>query len=281
LQPTGEWLSRPGGLAERLLQLRKDARLTGIEMAAGLGWPRSKVSKLENGRQMPSEADIIAWARACGVPGETPALLDALSEAQVIHRQYRHQLRRGHAAMQKEFDALVRGARRVRNAEVTVIPGLLQTAGYARYRALEAVRVHGADPDGAEAAVAARMRRQEVLYEPDRECEFVITEAALRFLLCPVAVMAGQVDRLTGLSGLPGITLGIIPFGVVLPVAPMHGFLIVGDQAFVELHVADDITPPRETAEYEKVMDMLMAEAVTGDDARGLLADAAEWLRSL
>jgi transcriptional regulator with XRE-family HTH domain len=250
-------------------------------VATQLGWPRSKISKMENGRQMPAAADVTAWATACGHPEAVAELLDALAEAETVHRQYRHQLRRGHAGLQQDFDRLVREAKRIRNAEVTVIPGLLQTADYARYRMLEAVRTHDYPADGVEAAVAARMRRQEVLYDTDREFEFVITEAALRLLLCPAQVMLGQVDRLTALSGLGNISLGIIPFDVVLPVAPMHGFLITDDLTTVELHVGEDFTPGRESAAYEAIADALMAEAVTGDEARRLLAAAAERLRDL
>ena len=59
---------------------------------------------------MPTDADIRAWAEACGQPDAVPELLDMLSEAQAVHRQWRHQLRGGHAAFQAEFDALVRAA---------------------------------------------------------------------------------------------------------------------------------------------------------------------------
>ena len=45
MQPTGETLNEPGGLAERLKRLRKVAGLTGVQLAAQLGWPRSKVLK--------------------------------------------------------------------------------------------------------------------------------------------------------------------------------------------------------------------------------------------
>jgi hypothetical protein len=38
--------------------------------------------------------------------------------------------------------------------------------------------------------------------------------------------MAGQLDRLLTVIGLPNVTLGIIPFGRELPIAPMVGFLI-------------------------------------------------------
>ena len=54
---------------------------------------------------------------------------DCSRDAQAVHRQWRHKLRGGHAALQAEFDTLVRGATRIRNFEVMLIPGLLQTAG--------------------------------------------------------------------------------------------------------------------------------------------------------
>jgi transcriptional regulator with XRE-family HTH domain len=280
LQPTGEWLNQPGGLAERLERMRKAAGLTGDQMAGQFGWPRTKVSKLENGRQMPTEADIRDWARACRQPDAVAEMLEQLGEAQSMHRRYRRQLRRGHAALQEDFDKFVRQANVIRNVEVTVIPGLLQTADYARYRALETVRVHGSDPGGAEDAVAARMRRQEVLYDGTREFEFIISEAALRFLLCPAGVMLGQLDRLASLSGLPNIRIGIIPFGVVLPVAPMLAFMIADDVTCVETHAGDEYRYGDESAEYARIADSLAAEAVTGDEARRLMTTAAELLRA-
>jgi transcriptional regulator with XRE-family HTH domain len=279
LQPTGEWLNQPGGLAERLQRMRKAAGLTGEVMAEQLGWPRTKISKLENGRQMPAEADITAWAQACGQAEAIPELLEQLGEAQSVHRQYRHRMRRGHASIQDDLAEIVKLARRIRNVEVTVIPGLLQTPGYARYRALEAVRVHGFAEDGVEPAVAARMRRQEILYEPGREFEFIITEAALRLRLCPPQVMLGQLDRLAGLSGLAGISLGIIPFDAELPVAPMLGFMMLDDVAYVETHTSEDLLAGPEAAQYQAIADGLAAEAVAGDDARRLLASAADKLR--
>ena len=275
MQPTGEWLNQPGGLAERLQRLRKAAGLTGDRLAAMLGWPRSKVPKLENGRQMPTEADIRAWAEACGQPEAVGELLDLLSDAQAVHRQWRHQLRSGQAALQAEFDAIVRGAKRVRNFEVLLIPGLLQTPDYARYRALEAVRLHGTRAEAVEETVAGRMRRQEVLYDTAKTFEFVITEAAFRLLLCPRPVMLGQLDRLLVASTLGNVTLGIIPAGTELPVAPMVGFLTVDDMTIVETFTSADTIPGQESAAYEQIFGELLAEAVTGDEARRLITAAA------
>ena len=280
MRPTGEWLTQPGGLAERLQRLRKSVPgLTGTRLAAQLGWPPSKIPKLENGRQMPSESDIRAWAEATGQPELIPELLDMLSEAQAVHRQWRHKLRGGQAALQAEFDALVRGGKRIRNFEVTFIPGLLQTPDYARYRALEAVRLHGAPPEGVEATVTAPARRQEVLYDMGKTFEFCVTEAAFRLLPCPRPVMLAQLDRLITASTLANVTFGIIPFDSELAVVPMLGFLTVDDVTVLETFTGYDTLRGQESAKCEQVFEELMAESVTGDEARRLITAAATSLR--
>lgn len=279
MQPTGEWLNQPGGLAERLRHLRKVAGLTGDQLASQLRWPRSKIPKLENGRQMPSESDITAWTQACGQPDAAPALLESLSEAQAVHRQWRHKIRSGHPALQGDFDVLVRRANRVRNFEILLIPGLLQTPDYARYRMLEAIRLHGAAEGQVEATVAARMRRQAVLYDTSKTFEFVITEAALRYLLCPPDVMLGQLDRLLIASGLGNVTLGIIPPGKELTIAPMAGFLMADDTTVLETFTSMDTCLGAESAAYHRYADELLAQSVTGEGARALITSAATELR--
>lgn len=276
MQPTGEFLSQPGGLAERLFVMRKTAGLTGARMAADLGWPRSKVSKLETGRQMPKPDDIRKWAAECGQPGAVPDLLDLLATAQAVHRQHKN---RGHAALQEDVDKLVRRAKRIRGFEVALIPGLLQTPDYARCRADEIARLSGKPEDDVEDTVATWMRRQEVLYDSAREFEFILTEAALWFHLAPAAAMAAQVDRLLSLFGLRNITLAIIPFGTELPVTPLHGFLMADDVTYLETYASDITLRGEESAPYGPIADALMAEAVTGDEARQLLVSAAARLR--
>jgi transcriptional regulator with XRE-family HTH domain len=277
LRPTGEWLNQPGGLAERLVRMRKAAGLTGDRLAAQFSWPRSKVPKIENGRQMPTEADIKAWAEACRQPGAIPDLLTLLADAQTVYRQWR--LGEGQAALQEQYDALVRDAKRIRNFELMLIPGLLQTPGYARYRALEAVRLHGAPESGVEETVAVRMRRADVLYDTAKSFEFVITDAALRYLLCPRPVMLAQLDKLANVSEFGNVTFGIIPPGRELPVAPMVGYLMADNTTIVETFTSAITIATRESPKYAEITDELMAEAVTGDAARTLIAAAAAELR--
>jgi transcriptional regulator with XRE-family HTH domain len=278
LQPTREWLNRPGGLAERLQRMRKAAGLTGDQLATRLGWTRAKVPKIENGRQMPTEADIKAWAEVTGQQRATAELLGMLADAQTVYRQWRLGAG-GHEALQGQYDAIVRNAKVIRNFQIMLIPGLLQTPEYARYRALEAVRLHDADPDGIEAVVAARMRRQEVLYDTTKTFTFVITEAALRYLLCPRPVMLAQLDRLATVSEFGNVSLGIIPPGVELPVAPMVGYLMADDTTIVETFTSAIAVSATEAPKYVQVTDELMAESVIGGEARKLIMAATDSLR--
>jgi hypothetical protein len=194
-------------------------------------------------------------------------------------REWRRELRAGHAALQVRFDDLVRGAARIRNFQIMLIPGLLQTPDYARYRALEAVRLHGTDQSKVEETVAARMRRQEVLYDTSKTFEFIICEAALRYLLCPPPVMRAQLDRLLGVLGLSNVTFGIIPPGRELAVCPMAGFLMADDITVVETFTSADTLRGEESAKYAEFADLLMRQAVTGDHARRLITAAADELR--
>jgi transcriptional regulator with XRE-family HTH domain len=275
VQPTGVWLNQPGGLAERLVRIRKTAGLTGVELAAQLGWPRSKVPKLENGRQMPTEADITGWVTACGQPDERADLLALLDEAQSVYREWRLRLRSGHAALQAEYDTIVRGASRIRNFETLLVPGLLQTPDYARSQMEISARRFGESPDGVEEAVAARARRQEVLYDSGKTFEFVICEAAVRYLTCPVPVMSAQIDRLLTVTGLANVTFGVIPPGRELAVVPILGFLMVDDLVIMETYTSEVKPELAEASRYGNIMDDLLAAAETGAGARELLTRAA------
>lgn len=277
-----EWLNRPGGLVRQLRNLRRSAHLTGGQVASDLGWTQSKVSKIENGKQMPTDEDVLGWARVCHAGSDaTQALMELLAEAQGLHQEWKQQVRLGQVAIQRNYDDLAVRATTIRNTEIIYIPGLLQTAEYARCRIEESVRLHGASPDEVQAATAQRMLRQQVLYDTSKTFEFVITEAALRLLLCPAPAMLAQLDRLLGLTGMPHIKLGIIPFGVLLPTAPQNSFLLFDDDlAVVETIVGENMYHGDEASAYARAMDDLLAEAYFDAAARQLIARAMDELRS-
>lgn len=115
-----------------------------------------------------------------------------------------------------------------------------------------------------DAAVEARMRRQDVLYDTGKTFEFVITEAALRLLPCPPQVMLGQFDRLLSLD-LENVTLGIIPMGIELSMPAVNSFLMLDNAVIVESYGSEDQGGEEESAIYARIFDQLMAESVTGE----------------
>jgi transcriptional regulator with XRE-family HTH domain len=264
-------------LGLRLRELRRDARLTGRQLAELHGWDPSKISKIETGRQTPSEDNLEDWARACGKPELAPELIAALRTLETHYVQYRRMYRTGMTGGQRDFGELEAEAGAIRNFEHVFVSGLLQTPEYARYRLAEGVQRHGA-PDDLDDAVAARMQRQQVLYRRDKKFHFVLTEAALRYRVCPPEVMAGQLDRLMTLSTMPALRFGVIPFDVEYPVGPLHGFWIFDDQVVaVENFTASlNITQPTEVAEYLKIFDQLAEIAHYGSRARAIVTRALD-----
>lgn len=259
-------------LGKRLRELRTAAGLSGRALAESLSWPPSKVSKLENGRQTPTDDDIRDWTRGTNSEGETEALLASLHTLEVQHAEWQRQLRVGLKPHQQEIADLDAKTRLFRAFEPTFIPGLLQTAEYARYRFAQSITVFKVRNDIDE-AVAARVQRQDILYRPDKRFHFVLTEAVLRYRLCPPEIMLGQLDRLISFSQLPNVKLGIIGFETAYVVAPAHGFWILdADRVMVETFSAElNLAQPQELALYSGIFDNLAAVASYGRSARAII----------
>jgi len=165
---------------------------------------------------------------AVGAPPEV--VTDLLAELRNVRFEYvawSRQLRAGPTRRQRASIGLEGAAATIRAFEADVVPGLLQTADYARHLLRRLVAFRGL-PDDVERGVRARMVRQEVLYDPDKQLRFLLTEAALRCQPCPRAALRGQLDRLLAVFGLA--TVGILPFDLELPVVPSHGFWIFDDR---------------------------------------------------
>lgn len=261
-----------GALGKRLRELRQQADMSGRRLAESLSWPPSKVSKLENGRQTPTDDDIGGWTRATNSEGETEALLASLHTLEVQHAEWHRQLKTGLKQHQTEIAELDATTRLFRAFESTFVPGLLQTAEYARARFAQSITVFQVRNDINE-AVKARIQRQEILYRPDKRFHFVLTEAALRYRLCPPEVMLGQLDRMVSFSALPNVKLGIIGFETAYVVAPAHGFwLLDSDRVMVETFSAElNLAQPQEISRYGGIFDSLAAVASYGRAARVII----------
>jgi transcriptional regulator with XRE-family HTH domain len=268
-------------LGLRLRELRRHSGLTGRELAGQLGWPASKISKLENGHQTPTDGDLRAWANATGAEKVVAELVASLHTLESQHAEWRRQLRGGLRSHQVELARLDEKTKLFRALESTFIPGLLQTAEYARARFAQSIRVLKV-PNDVDEAVRVRLQRQEILYQSDKRFHFLLTEAVLRYRLCPVEVMLAQLDRLVALSAMRNVRLGIIPFETPYSVAPAHGFwlldedLVIVETFSAELHLAQ----PPEIALYSAIFDRLAAIASYGRDARAVITRIMEDLSS-
>jgi transcriptional regulator with XRE-family HTH domain len=278
-----EWLTQPEGLATRLRALRVQAGLSGKQLADASGWAQSKVSRIENGQQMPSPDDIRAWAGGTGADEETVRqLLANREEARIAHATFPRRMRRGQASVQKTYSDLVTGARLVRHLETVYVPGPLQIPDYARRVLTEMISLHDLEIDDVDAAIQERMARAQMLYDPSKRWEFLLAEPVLRWLLPAPAVMRAQLDRLQGVIGLDRIRLGIIPMGAELVTTPQNSVQVyVADEpvAVAETYIGETWHRGDEAAAYMRAIDRQWADAVEGDDARRLIARAASDLQ--
>ena len=268
-------------LGQRLRSLRTSAGLSGKGLAESLGWPPSKISKIEHGQQTPSLEDLTSWARACDAEDRTAELTKMLSNIETLYSQWQTILRAGTGQRQQTYQEIEAATHTLRVFESLLVPGLLQTPDYARVRLAENIEMWGGLND-LDDGVRQRMRRQEILYDSGRRFYMLLSEAALRTLLCPPRVMAGQLERLIALSLMDTVRLGIVPFTTVLPLSPKHGFwiyddrLVTAETVTAELH----LTQPEDVAHYRRVFDAISGVAQYDREARQIILRALEDLLS-
>lgn len=260
-------------LGQRLRELRRDARLTGRQLAEEQSWQPSKVSRIESGKQTPADADVEAWVRACGVPEAASDLIAALRSLEGHYVEHRRAFRAGMARFQRAVGEQEAAHSVIRNFQSVIIPALLQTPEYARYRFASEVK-HVGPPTDLDESVAARMARQQILYRPATRAHFVLTEATLRYRLCPRGVLECQLDRLLDVANMCTARLGIIPFEAQIMSAPLHGFAVYDEgEVLVETLTATlTLSEPTEISAYLELFRAYANAAVYGPEARGLIS---------
>jgi len=263
-------------LAAALKHLRTRSGMSADELGQALGWSQTRVSRTENGTRRASVGEATAWIEATRAPADLAAEAAGLAEdAARDVRSWWNVHAGGMAGRQHEMAALEASAVLIRNCQL-VIPSLLQTADYAR-RALAVANVSG-QRDLA-AAVAARLRRQDVLYDPAKRFEYVLPESALHLRLADdPALMQAQADRLLSLDTLPNISISVLPFSAPVPALPIAFVLyeIPGQALVVIENLTDEllIGDERDVAVYRETFARLRSAAITGPDAHGLIRRA-------
>jgi len=265
-------------LGVRLRELRLSARggrLTGADLAEQYGWNKSKVSRLENGKQTPTPDDLRKWADATGRPEAYDELVARLRGFESHIRSWRRQLASGHKAVQDTHLNAHADASVFRGWEPAMVFGILQTPDYARSLFTRYAELQRS-PRDTEEAVRSRMKRQEALYDSSKRFHLLMWEAALHALVCPPSVLAAQLDRLAGAVGLDTVELGIIPLSAPLKIPPATAFWLYDDaQVIVEnWHAELWIDDGPAVATYLRTWRTLRESAVYGPAAQHLITAA-------
>jgi transcriptional regulator with XRE-family HTH domain len=263
-------------LAERLRELRLDAGLTARALSAAAGWHEAKTSRIEAAKQAPSENDLRIWCEVCAVPVLAVDLIAASRAADSMYTEWRRMHRSGLRREQVARRSLYERTRTFKIYVSTVMPGFLQTPGYAK-ALMSAITAFQGTPDDVDEAVRARMERNRLLRGQDHRFTMLIEESVLRYRIGDAEVMAAQLGHVLNVIPLPSVRLGVIPFSASQrDMWTLEAFTVFDDRrVHVELLSAQvTVTVPGEVVVYLRAFDRLAELAVYGADARGLITDA-------
>ena len=159
------------------------------------------------------------------------------------------------------------------------IPGLLQTADYAR--AIVRAAVPKWVPEIVEQRVEGRMTRQQLLYRENApHFEAVVDESVLHRVVGSRAIMRAQLERLLELGKLPNVTLRVIPYEAGALPAGNNKFIILGfaspdvkDVVFIEGLTGDlYLEDPGDVEIYNTTFRTLVHLAKSPDKTRAIIA---------
>jgi transcriptional regulator with XRE-family HTH domain len=254
--------------------------MTLAQLAGIVGMSVSNLSKYENGRITPPVAVVERLADALGAHGEVRAhLVDQATAAHSELHLWRALHRPSFRRRQDEIRQAEANATTIRLYQPSLVPGLLQTAEYARH-----VLAGKRGTENLADAIASRVERQAVLYDESKSFAFVITEGALRWRLCPLPDHLAQLDRISSLSTLANVSVGIIPWAAEVGQAPRGNMFCVFDQSLVLVETMTAELTLREEADiafYLRAFATLSDVAEHDDGARSILARIAGDLRAL
>lgn len=271
-------------LAAELRRLRHEAGLSLEDVADGLGWQPSKLSRIENRQVGVSTADLRKLLVAYKV--EDQAYRDHLADIA------RRATERG---WWQSFSSdvvptalatligLETEARTIRSYEPELVPGLLQTEAYAR--AIMRAWQPGWTAADIDRRVDIRMARQDVLREtgasPQVNC--IINEAVLRRTVGGNEVMHEQIEMLAKERDPANVTVQALPFNSGAHPAMAGPFQILtfhdpGDLGIVHLEsamTALTLEQPEELRRYDEIWGSLQARALSPEDSRVMMRSYA------
>jgi transcriptional regulator with XRE-family HTH domain len=200
-------------LRNELRHARVKAGLTQRDVAETMEWSLSKLIRIESGSVGISTSDLRVLLPHYGIvdTAEVDRFL-SLARASKEQRGWWSDYREVTSEQYLNFLGYENAASVIQTFQPLLIPGLLQSEGYAR----AVLRAFGgsATDKRVEESVKLRLRRQEELLEraDPPEMLFVIDEAALHRWVGGRDVMRNQLNRLKGESERGNVTIEVVPF---------------------------------------------------------------------
>ncbi|MCP3819923.1 helix-turn-helix transcriptional regulator [Streptomyces sp. A3M-1-3] len=175
---------------------RTAAGLNRRQLAEAAGYAEDTVRSMECGRRRPTPQVLRVADELFGAEGKLLAATNFLEPEKFPPRTQEF--------MEREADAIA-----LHSYQTLLIPGLLQTEGYAR--ALLNAHYPPLDDETIEQRVAARMERQELLIrKPTAYFGFVVEEAVLRRPVGGPGVMKTQMHRLLEVGELRNVSVQVL-----------------------------------------------------------------------
>ncbi|MDI2030053.1 helix-turn-helix transcriptional regulator [Saccharopolyspora sp. TS4A08] len=262
-------------LGAELRTLRERAEMSTRTVATRLGTSPAWVSRTETGARYPTPEEVAALCDLYGATGEMHDLLTAKAESNdgttinlPSHDQFADQL--------ANIMLLETEARRVTTCEIALVPGLLQTAEYAR----QMISTVNRPQSEIERRVATRIGRQAVLSRPNGpELRFLIDEFVLRRRIGGVRTMRGQLQKIMADSECPNVRVRVIPASAGAHPG-LDGTFAIYEFAALETYVYLEnrkggifVTDGNATQQYVESRDALW-EAALGENESVELIDA-------
>ncbi|HLI35973.1 MAG TPA: helix-turn-helix transcriptional regulator [Streptosporangiaceae bacterium] len=253
--------------AEELRAARERAGMSREDLAAKISYSASLIGMVESCRRVPQAQFAASCDEALGMPGTFARIqkrLRTLSFPESFRPFAEHEA----------------AATSLRTFEHSLVPGLLQTAGYAR--AVLATRPNTTE-DEVEDLVAARLERQAVLDRDSPPLLWSVTDEAV--LHRPVGgkeVMRAQLLHLAEMADRPNVTVQVIPYSAGAHSGLLGAFVIAdfgGAPGIAYLETAaegETVEEPSVVAQVALIFDTLRSEALPRTASRDLILKVAE-----
>jgi transcriptional regulator with XRE-family HTH domain len=254
---------------------------TVAEVASGLGWSESKLSRIETAHSGIRAKDLDALLTAYGVGADGRKRLHGLS-VQARQRAWWEAYGDVLPNAYETYIGFEAEATAISTYEAQIVPGLLQTPQYAS-AVIAADGVYD-DEEVVAQRVQVRLARQAVLTRvPPPRLSVVLDEAVLRRVIGGPDVMRHQLSRLVEAAELEMVTIQVLPFAVGAHRALAGSFIVLdlgggSDQPIV---YSEGMTGgvfrsrPEELRSYRMSFEALRAAALGAAESSAFIAAIA------